>query len=118
MKKLYAIILAIFIIISCESPSSYNLETFEDKDVYVVEGYVTRNDLSIQGQSVWLYIKDYNYQMYQTTFECKTEFTGKYRFIVDYIDWNYYYYNLYCNGKFEYGRIVFGTVDQVDFTSQ
>jgi len=115
MKKLYIILLSIFLVISCESPSSYNLETFEDKDVYVVEGYVTRNDLSIQGQSVWLYIKDYNYQMYQTTFECKTEFTGKYKFIVDYVNWNYYYYTLSCNLQQYNGRIIFGTVNTYHF---
>jgi len=100
----------------CGNPTGYDInEPYPEYDQYVVSGYVYQNGNVVVNKSVWLYIKDYQYTAWQTTFECKTNAIGLYRFTVSFKDWDYYYYNLTCYPNQCNGQIVFGKVERKDF---
>ena len=104
------------LLIQCGNPTGYNIdEPYPEYDQYVVCGYVYQNDSPVINTRVWLYIKDYQYTAWQTTFECKTNVQGYYAFYVSFKDWNNYYYNLTCYPKQVNGKIMFGKVEKVDF---
>ena len=115
---LCGLLIALFLIFSCVNPLNSNFDPnlpIADADIYIVYGYVYRNDFPVVTKSVWMYIKDYQYQPSQTTFECKTDAQGFYAFRISYVEWNRYYYNLTCNLKQINGKITFGQVDRIDF---
>ena len=113
---LYGLLIALFFFFSCTNPIDSNLnEPIPDKDVYIVYGYVCRNDLVVVNVNVLMYIKDYQYSPRQTSFFCKTDAQGLFKFTVDYPDWNRYYYNLTCELKQYNSKIEFGRVERIDF---
>lgn len=104
----------IFACLGCSNPVGYD-KPVSDINQYVVYGYVTQSGLALVNKSVYIYIKDYSYAMWQCTFECKTNYRGYYRITVTFDDWNNFYYNLTCGLKQKNSKIVFGTIERIDF---
>jgi len=114
MKKLIIYLGLLIVFFGCSDPLSYEYEgAFIDK--YIVHGYVLNDSLPVYGKIVYIYIKDYKYQTWETTFTCQTTYEGRYRFSVDYDPWNFYYYDLSVDYKKVSGRIELGQIDRVDF---
>ena len=115
MKKLLIFLSIVFLWIGCSSPVSYEYEGKDFLDRYIVCGYVLKNSLPVYGKTVIMYIRDYKYQTWQTTFECTTSIEGKYRFTVTYEPWNLYYYDLSVDYNKVTDKIEFGQIDRIDF---
>lgn len=115
-----SILLCVILIgmLACNSPTEYDVnEPIAKYDRYIVGGYVNQNNHPLVNKSVWMYIKDYQYTAQETTFECKTNFQGYYRFTVtnDNDEWNNCYYNITCGLQRFSGKIIFGKTDRIDF---
>ncbi len=114
----YLMIVLTGFLISCTSPTELELDpdrSLPQNNTYIVEEYVTQDGKPQVSQTVYLYIKDYQYTRHQTTFTCVTNFQGFYRFTVTYNDWNYILASLSTSGIYKNIKIRFGKVARVDF---
>lgn len=108
--------ITILLFYGCGSPVDYEAGSVQAQyDSYIVHGYVTRNGNPVVNQEVRIYIRDYRYSSYETTYTNDTNYRGYYRFTVYFKEYNYRYYTLYCQNQQAEGRVFFGRTDRIDF---